>query len=159
MDGNGLVTGFLPAASFLLAAFILAEPIIARQQAPWFGTWVQDLSAPARLSPLPYKKVTVRIEPWRDGLRVVYDMVRTRGGITHIEWEGKFDGGDYPVQGVDSFLTNAYRQLDGRSYEVLIKVDGRPAATATAVVSEDGRTLTVTTVEQGRQSTAVYRRQ
>jgi hypothetical protein len=87
-------------------------------------------------------------------------MVRTRGGITHMEWVGRFDARDYPVQGAASFMTNAYRQIDERSYEIVIKVDGATAATATAVVASDGMTMTVTTVETaGGKSTAVYRRQ
>jgi hypothetical protein len=131
---------------------------------PWFGTWEQDLPASVRWyeSP-PYKRVTLRIEPWKDGLRVVYDMVQTRGGIAHMEWEGRFDGQDYPVQGLDYPMTNAYRPVDQRSYQIVVKVDGRTAATATAVVSSDGATLTVTTTEpgpskQGVTSTVVYRR-
>jgi hypothetical protein len=88
-------------------------------------------------------------------------MVRRRGGITHVEWSGRFDGRDYPVQGVDYVLTNAYRQLSDRSYEIVVRVDGREAAVATAVVSADRSRLTVDTVERdasGRRRTtsAVY---
>ena len=153
--------------ALLLAAAGWLLPVragAAQDGAPWFGTWEQELAAPAsRFETPPYKKVTTRIEPWRDGIRVTYDMVRARGGITHVEWVGRFDGRDYPVQGVDYFLTNAYRVLDDRRYEIVIKVDTTVAATATAAVSADGQTLTVTTVErdargQTRTSTAIYRR-
>ena len=162
----------LRAACSLIVAAALAVSLDAGQatvavpgsapRAPWFATWqlVQPAAAGRFESPA-YKKVTLRIEPWEDGLRVVYDMVRTRGGITHMEWAGRFDGKDYPVQGADYVLTNAYRQIDARSYEIAIKVDGQPVATATAVVSANGSTLTVTTRERdarGRAvtSTAVY---
>jgi hypothetical protein len=74
-------------------------------------------------------------------------MVRRRGGITHVEWSGRFDGKDYPVQGVDYVLTNAYRQLSDRSYEIVVRVDGRRAAVATTSVSADGSMMTVDTVE------------
>lgn len=147
-----------------VAQLVLSAVAFGQPQAPWFGTWEQELKPPAsRFEATPYKKVTTRIEPWEDGLKVTYDMVKTRGGITHVEWTGRFDGRDYPVQGVDYYLTNAYRILDTRSYAIDIKVDGRLAATATAVVSPDGKTLTVTTVERrgrGAESptTAVYRR-
>jgi len=114
---------------------------------PWFGTWQQVPPSKKWFDPWPYQKVTLRIEPWDDGLRVVYDMVRRRGGVTHIEWTGRFDAKDYPVQGVDYVLTNAYRKLSDRSYEIVVKVDGRDAAVATAVVSSDGRTLSVETTE------------
>ena len=153
----------------LLAAGILAASVAgARAQAeraPWLGTWqLVPPKSTSRFDSPPYKKVTSRLESWEDGLKVTYDMVRTRGGIVHMEWTGRFDGKDYPVQGVDYVLTNAYRPIDGRSYEIVIKRDGQVAATAVAVVSPDGGTLTVTTAEKdatGKTITtaAVYRKQ
>jgi hypothetical protein len=89
-------------------------------------------------------------------------MVRRRGGMQHMEWSGRFDGKDYPVQGVDYVLTNAYRKVSDRSYEIVVRVDGRAAAVATAVVSSDGRTLNVDTKEQdakGRTVTTTARYQ
>jgi len=146
----------------LVVASFVATPS-AQQQAPWFGTWQQVPPEKKWFDPWPYQKVTLRIEPVDDGLRVVYDMVRRRGGITHMEWSGRFDRKDYPVQGVDYVLTNAYRQLSDRSYEIVVRVDGRAAAVATAVVSLDRRMLNVDTTEQdadGRKvtTTASYRR-
>ena len=82
-------------------------------------------------------------------------MVRRRGGITHMEWSGRFDGRDYPVQGVDYVLTNAYRKLSDRSYEIVVRVDGREVAVATAVVSPDSRRLRVDTMERDARGQAV----
>ena len=65
-------------------------------------------------------------------------MVRPRGGVTHLEWTGQFDGRDYPVQGVEEFVTYAYQRIDDRTYDVITKLDGRPAATSRAVLSADG---------------------
>jgi hypothetical protein len=130
---------------------------------PWFSVWEQIPPDRKWFDPWPYQKVTLRIEPWDDGLRVVYDMVRRRGGVTHMEWSGRFDGRDYPVQGVDYVLTNAYRQLSDRSYEIVVRVDGREAAVATATISADGSTMSVETVEgdsagRTRRTSAVYKR-
>jgi len=133
-------------------------------QAPWFGTWklnpVKSTSNPESR----VKRVTLKVAPWQDGLKVAYDMVGTRGGITHMEWTGKFDGKDYPVQGVDYVLTNAYTRLDAQSYQIVIKVDGSVVATAKVVASADGKMLTTSTVEknargEGVSSTTVYDRQ
>ena len=55
-------------------------------------------------------------------------MVGVRGGRTHIEWTGALDGQDYALQGVDYVLTNAYRLIDERRYEIAVKVDGRMVA-------------------------------
>jgi hypothetical protein len=148
----------------LLVALFTAACLCAQEQAPWIGTWQQVPPPKKWFDPWPYQKVTLRIEPSGDGLRVVYDMVRRRGGIQHLEWSGRIDGRDYPVQGVGYVLTNAYRQLSDRSYEIIVKVDDRAAAVATAVVSSDGRTLDVETKERdakGRTvtTTAKYQRQ
>ena len=79
------------------------------------------------------------------------------------DWQGYPLRRDYPVQGVDYVLTNAYRRLSERSYEITVRVDGREVAVATAVVSPDGSRLTVDTVERDaagapRRTTAVYTR-
>lgn len=162
---RGPVTTRAVLVGVLAAGLLVPSSSRGQTRAPWFGTW-QLISSPSigRFETPPYKRVTSRIEPWQDGLKVTYDMVRTRGGVTHIEWTGRFDGNDYIVQGVDYFLTNAYRQLDDRSYEIVIKVDGQVAATATAVVSPDGATLTVSTIEraahgQTTKTIAIYQKQ
>jgi hypothetical protein len=131
---------------------------------PWVGTWQQVPPTRKWFDPWPYQKVTLHIEPADDGLRVVYDMVRRRGGVQHMEWSGRFDGRDYPVQGVDYVLTNAYRKVSDRGYEIVVRVDGHEAAVATASVSADGKMMTVDTVErdargQTRKSTATYTKQ
>ena len=93
-----------------------------------------------------------------------YDMVGIRGGVTHTEWTGRFDGKDYPMQGLDYVMTNAYRKIDARSYEIVIKIDGKITAIAQAVVSPDGKTLSVLTEQKTRdgqtsKTTAVYDKQ
>jgi hypothetical protein len=124
--------------------------IAGELQAPWFGTWKLNPLKSTSNSESRFKRVTLK--------------VGTRGGITHMEWTGKFDGKDYPVQGVDYVLTNAYTRLDAQSYQIVIKVDGSVAATAKVVVSADGKTLTTSTVEKNARgesvtSTTVYERQ
>jgi len=131
---------------------------------PWFGTWKLNPAKSTSNSESRYKRVTLKVEPWQDGMKVAYDMVGIRGGVTHMEWAGKFDGKDYPVHGVDYVLTNAYTRLDEQSYRIVIKVDGTVAATAKVVVSPDGKTLTTSTVEKNARgesvtTTTVYDRQ
>ena len=130
--------------------------LLLQGQAPWFATWhLNTAKSTDRSNPPRYKRVTSKIEPWEDGLKVTYDMVGIRGGVTHMEWTGRFDGKDYPVQGVDYVLTNAYTLLDDRSYKIVIKVDGEVAATARVSVSIDGKTLTTETTEKNAQGETV----
>jgi hypothetical protein len=148
----------------LLVTLCATAGVRVEEAAPWAGTWRLD---PARSTErpgrAPYARTTLRIEPHDDGWLVAYDMVGTRGGRTHIEWRGRFDGKDYPVQGVDDVMTNAYRPIDERSYEIAVKLDGRAVATTRVSVSPDGATLTAVTVERDESrvvtTTAVYARQ
>jgi hypothetical protein len=149
----------------LLTSFAVAPRALAAEaDAPWVGTWRLNPSrSTARPGPTPYRRTTLRIEQEPDGLTVSYDMVGMRGGRTHIEWSGQLDGRDYPVQGVDYVMTNAYRLVDPRSYEITVRLDGRLVATTRVTVSPDGQSLTaVTTERDGRDqtgtATAVYDR-
>lgn len=148
------MTLFARAASVVLIALLSAQRAGADVDRGWFGSWRLNLEKSAyRPGPAPYRRATYRIEPHGGGIRVVYDMVRPRGGVTHLEWTGQFDGRDYPVQGVEEFVTYAYQRIGDRAYEVITKVDGRPAATSRAELSADGRSITTTTA--GRDSRGV----
>ena len=145
-----------------MAARIIFSILLALSSgvaAPWIGTWKLD---PVRSTAQSdrYKRVITRIEPSEDGLKVTYEMVGTRGGVSHLEWAGKLDGKDYPVEGIDSVLTNAYTLLGDRSYRIVVKVEGVIAETAVVEVSEDGKTLTSTTTRKGGVTTvSVYEKQ
>jgi hypothetical protein len=133
------------------------------------GTWKLNLSKSTyEAGPPPYKRSTCKIESSADGLnaglKVTYDNVGPRGGVSHMEWVGKVDGKDYPIEGVDDVLTNAYSRIDERTYEVVVKADGVKAASARIVIAPDGKTLTSITSTRNAQgqilkTTAVYDRQ
>lgn len=133
------------------------------------GTWKLNLARSVyEAGPPPYKRSIVKIESLPDALnirlKVTYDNVGIRGGVSHIEWEGKLDGKDYPIEGVDDVLTNAYTRIDERTYEVVVKADGTKAATARIVIAPDGKTLTsITSTRNAKgqilKTTAVYDRQ
>jgi hypothetical protein len=130
---------------------VLLAPLVLQHPEPIFGTWRLTSSS----GPSAYSRVTCKIEPWQDGLRVTYDMVGNRGGVTHWEWTGKLDGKDYPLEGVEEAITEAYSRVDDHTYRIAMKVDGRPATTTTVSLSPDGRTMTVTS---SSTSTAIYTR-
>ena len=138
--------------------FFALVMIAGEAQPPWFGTWKLNPVKSTPNTDARFRRVLTDIEPWKDGLKVTYDMVGIRGGIAHMEWTGKFDGKDYPVQGVDYVLTNAYTLLSDHSYRIVIKVDGAVAATSTVVISTDGKTLTTTT-QADKVTTSVYEKQ
>jgi len=128
---------------------------VSRVPPVWFGTWNVNLAKSTYTGAPGYKRASYVIEPADDGLKVVYEMVLPRGGITHLEWTGRLDGKDYPVQGIDEFLTYAYTRRDDGSYEIVAKIDGRAAASSIVTFSADGKTMTTTTVANARGGQAI----
>src|SRR4030095_14902914 len=88
----------------------------------WFGTWTVNIAKSTYTGVPGYTRAAHVIEPPDDGLKVIYEMVLPRGGITHLEWIGRLDGKDYPVQGIDEFLTYAYTPRDDGSYDIVAKI-------------------------------------
>jgi hypothetical protein len=134
--------------------FSILMALSTEAQAPWIGIWKLD---PARSTAASYryKRVMTKIEPSRDGLKVTYEMVGVRGGVSHLEWTGKLDGRDYPVEGADYVLTNAYTLIGDRSYRIVVKAEGSAVASAVVEVSADGKTLTSTTTERNARGESV----
>jgi hypothetical protein len=135
-----------------MAAAVAAHP----GPQPWFGTWELNMEKSEFGSTPPnFKRAACVIEPWEDGLKISCDIVGVRGGVAHTEWSGKPDGRDYPVQGVDRVLTNAYTPIGDRGFSIVSKVEGRIEARATTTISPDGMTMTTVTTrrnETGRES-------
>lgn len=140
----------------LMAAVVIwcsgPQPVMAQDLTPWFGHWRLNLEQSVYLpGPPPYARASYVIEPWKDGIRVTYDMVYPRGGTTHWEWTGKFDGRPYQLQGIDEFVTYAYQRVDDRSFDVVVRIDDRVAGMSRVTLSADGRSIATTT--KGRDST------
>jgi hypothetical protein len=158
----------LALAAFFATSALIAFPAASAAQPPssWFGSWSLNVARSTYdPGPPPYKRATYTIEPWgSDGMKVIYDLVHPRGGVTHLEWQGRIDGTDYPLQGIDAFVTYAYNQVSPGVYETIVKMGGRPAAKSTITLSPDGQTMTTTTkgVESGGRAVttvAVYEKQ
>ena len=95
----------------------------------------------------------MKVQPLDGGIvRFSYDFVYPRGGLQHVEWDGRFDGNDYIVQGADEYVTYAYRQTGAGTYEITAKLDSRVTAVATVTISVDGRTITTSTRSHNLQN-------
>ena len=124
----------------------------------WIGIWTLSavVASANPTAPRVYARGTRHVESSDSGVTIVDDLVRIRGGVVHLEWTGKLDGQDYPVQGVEIFLTSAYRQLDDHTLELTQKLDGRIVVRARLVLSADGKTITTTTTDGVTTATTVY---
>jgi len=124
----------------------------------WVGVWVLASAVSANNPNVPrlYTRATKHIAASDATVTIVDDLVRIRGGVVHTEWTGKLDGMDYPVEGVEIYLTSAYTVVNDRTLELTQKVDGRPVVRATMVLSADGNTITTTTTDGITTTTTVY---
>jgi hypothetical protein len=132
----------------LLTIALLVQPAAdgTRGLEAWFGTWTLNLSKSVYVpGPPPYTRASYVIEPLNDRVKVTYDMVYPRGGTTHLEWIGRFDGQPYQLQGVDEYVTYTYKRIDDRSYDVELRIDDRLAGLSRVTLSPDARTITTTT--------------
>jgi len=130
----------------MATALLLAQPTVAQVDARWFGTWAYNPAKSTDAGDAPFKKGTLMIEPSGDWVKITYELFRERGGVSHLEWTGRFDGRGYALQGVDEYsVTNAYRRLDDHTYEIVQRVDGAISTTATISLSPDGKRLATIT--------------
>ncbi len=156
-------TARLVAAAALALATVAPAGAQSVSPSVLFGTWRLNVTASDwNPPPMPYGRATWKVEPVGDQVKMTYDMIGTRGGVTYMEWTGRFDGLDYQVQGPDSYVTYAYRVVDARTLDLLVKVEGRVVAAGQVTVSPDGRSATTRTASPGPKgeivSSTVYDR-
>ena len=160
----------LAAALVLPGILISVSPVLAQGSDPWVGTWRLNV-AKSKFDPGPApQRNTLTIEAVAGGAQKhTFDGVDAKGQPNHSERVTKFDGSDVPVvqtpppQG-KAVVTQAFRRLDARSFEVVGKRDGKVTVTTRVAISADGKTMTHTasgTNAQGQKVTdvRVYERQ
>jgi len=105
---------------------------------PRIGSWTL-VSAQSALNP-PNK---LSITPLHDGVHVAIS------GDTHVDFTGKWNGHETPVQGNPAFDRVELRRIDKHQAEVKEKKDGAVVAIVRDKLSSDGKELTITTSEKG----------
>ena len=122
---------------------------------PRSGTWELNL-AQSQYSPGPApQSLTVKVEPSAQGEKVTAEFVNADGTRTTNQYTAKFDGKDYPLTGSQIADTVSLKRIDARTTERTDKKSGTVAQTLGRVVSQDGKTMTVTTKGKNAQGQAV----
>lgn len=130
----------------------------------WVGTWKLN-AAKSKYSPGPAPKAqTLTFQAAPEGIKVIAESVNAEGQANKGGYTSKFDGKDVPMAANANADTTAPRRVDDNTYTSIWKKAGKVTITTKAVVSADGKTLTITragTDAQGRpeNTTAVYDKQ
>jgi hypothetical protein len=121
----------------------------------WLGTWKLNVDkSKASPGPVP-KSLTLKFEATKDGTRLTSDGVSADGKPTHGTYTSKFDGKDVPWEGNPEADTAVPKKIDDSSYENVWKKGGKVTITAKAVVSKDGKTLTISQTGKNVKGEAV----
>ena len=127
---------------------------------PMMGTWKLN-EAKSKIAPGAPKNHTVVYSAAGDQVKITVDGTDAQGKTIHSEWTGKLDGKDYPVTGDANADMRSYKKAGKNTLEMTNKKDGKVTVTGEVLVSEDGKSRTVTisfTDDKGAKvkSTAVY---
>ena len=128
-----------------------AEPVLAAYQSQVtaaedhvLGTWVLNL-AKSKFRPGPPPKSQTRIyEAHRDGLKTTIKTVYADGRSSTIEYVANYDSVEYPVTGAPDSDAIALKKIDANTAESTLWHAGKEMANARRVISEDGKTMTIT---------------
>ena len=122
------------------------------------GTWKLN-EAKSKIPAGASKNLTVVYTAAGGEYKCVIDGVDGSGKPTHNEWTGKFDGKDYALVGDPNADARAIQKVDAHHYKVANKKAGKTVLTGTIVLSDDGKTRTLTTEStdaKGKKVTATF---
>lgn len=132
-------------ATVCTAVAILFLGILAIAADSNVGSWKMN-PAKSKYEPGPApKSQTLKIDAvGADGVKFTSDTVPADGKPIHFEFQAKYDGKDVPVKGNPDFDTLAYKRIDDNTVEATTKRNGKVVGTGRVVVSNDGKTRTLT---------------
>jgi hypothetical protein len=136
----------------LVALVLSVTPAAADQHS---GTWKMN-SAKSKYSPGPAaKSLTLKVESDENGVKIDSEGTDGDGNPTHVQYDAKFDGNDYPVTGLSYGDMVAVKRIDPNTMQTTIKKGGQAVMTVTSKVSSDGKTRTSTFKGKDAQGRAV----
>ena len=146
----------------LTISLVFVSVALGFQNNPHIGTW--KLNEAKSKFEGKTRHHTIVYEAAGEQTKITVDGVDENGNAVHNEWTGKFDGKDYPVKGDASSDARSYQMIDKNTLAITNKKGGKATVTGRIVISNDGRSPTVTTTAtsaQGKQVTnvAVYDKQ
>src|ERR1700676_3923255 len=129
------------AVMLLVALALSVTPAAADEHS---GTWKMN-PATSKYSPGPAaKNLTLKVESDEKGVKVDSEGTDGEGKPTHVQYDAKFDGKDYPVTGLAYGDTVTVKRIDANTIQTSIKKGDQVVMTVTSKVSADGKMRTST---------------
>ena len=138
---------------------VRAQP--ASEQDVLLGAWQLDLAKSRYIPGPPPRSETRTYVRDKEGMKGTINRRRDDGREEVIEYRADFDH-EFPVIGTPAYDTIRLKRIDARTAEAVLSHAGRVFGTARRVVSEDGRTLTITFRQENQgileSNIAIYRK-
>ena len=138
---------FWAIADVLALCFVVAASVGAAQNEPRVGTWELNLANSSFSPGPPPKKQTLTFQAAGPDWMALLQGIDASGKPINPDMYNlaiNFDGKDHPTPTVN-YDTTAWKRISANKYEVVRKKAGKIVLTSTNVVSQDGRTMTITT--------------
>jgi hypothetical protein len=150
---RNLTVGLLSLCIFAAAALAADDPFI--------GTWKANVAKSSFSPGPPPTSVTVTIEPnGTNGIKVTVEAINAKGEKTNVQYSANYDGKEYPFEqtgaGAVSGQTVSLKRIDSHTVERTTYLAGKQLMTEQWVVSQDGKTRTVTQTGTNAQGQAVH---
>lgn len=127
------------------------DPLLLAHQAqekavqdPVLGTWVLNV-AKSKYTPGPGPKSQRRTyEAHVEGVKATIQTVYADGRSASIQYVANYDGVEYPVTGSPDSDAIALKRIDLYTAEANLMHAGKVMAAVRRVISQDGKTMTIT---------------
>jgi hypothetical protein len=127
----------------VVVAVVAATSVGARAPDAYIGRWQLSI-AKSQLSYEPPQRHLESIEAVAEGVKFTREIVTATGRKQADEIVSRMDGADVRVAGGAPNNTRAYKRIDERTYELVVRSDGKVSLVNRVVVSPDGATRTQT---------------
>lgn len=120
---------------------------VSEEANPFAGTWMADLSKSRRHPLNQFQSATLQFAVVGDNVTITNVVVDTSGREEHSQNTILADGTEHPAENRNGYVVLA-RWRGSRVLEAVVKKDGQVEGLVTYEVSDDGKTLTLSTDEQ-----------
>ncbi len=138
----------LLAAVAVAVVIVHAGSALAQPGSPTnIGTWTLNPAKSTFSGGTAPRSATFSVKAAGAGVKITYDDLTANGRVRHWYYIANYDGKDSPIVGDSSFndVTVALTRVDASTTSGIFKKDRTPRYTETSVVSDDGRTMTIST--------------
>ena len=138
--------------------FVVADivSVSAQTSDPRVGAWKLNVAKSKFSRGPPPQSNTLKVEASGQGEKVTTEGINAEGGRTATQYTANYDGKDYPLTGSQFGAdTVSLKRIDTRTTERTDKKGSTVVQTLRRVVSQDGKTMTVTTKGTNAQGQAM----